>query len=275
MSIPFLTREPSVCEIERLRLLMSVFRDGSGQERERDNTSRPGWRDLERVFADFLAGHANENKEIFDVIVSSTDQRNKAYGISLKSKELSRASALEDLENNGRVYMELCNSPAKLWGPLKELQLTEEIFREKRQDVAKTVGDCIIATIKNWHRDTKRKYEVNNPGENLDLEKSKYITVSSNIKNSVRSYQVHSFSLSLPTDLVWKFSSEKCLRGYDSSSPEEIVFDWYGLSGGQLKYYPKASEAIYKSPIFHLEQPPIHTLSDRAKECWPDKWSSD
>ncbi|QCC86795.1 hypothetical protein DDIC_13075 [Desulfovibrio desulfuricans] len=276
MSIPFLTRKPNSRELERLRLSMSVFRDGSGQERESDNSSRPGWRDFERIFADILAGYANENKEIFDVVVSSTAHINNTYGISLKSKELSRASALEDLENAGRVYMELCNSPAKLWEPIvQKLQLTENVFREKRQSVAKSVGECIIATVTQWHTEAKQKYENNNPGKKLDIASSKYITVSSKIKDGVRSYQVHSFSLSLPTGLIWEFSSEKCLRGYDSSNPREVVFDWYGLSGGQLKYYPRASEAIYKSPIFYLEQPPVYTPSDRAKTYWPAKWGSD
>ena len=114
MSVPFLTRPASANELEQLRLVLSSFRDGGGQLQDKAGTL-PGWRDYERAIAAVFHGWAPENKGVFDVFVGSTVNDTTDYGYSVKSKELGRAGAIEDLSTDGRVYMELSNSPAKLW----------------------------------------------------------------------------------------------------------------------------------------------------------------
>lgn len=86
MSISFVTRGPSQDEVEQLRLAMSSFRDGSGQEKDQEGGTRPGWRDLERVIAEILGGVAPESKSVFDVFIPSTEQQDTDYGLSVKSK---------------------------------------------------------------------------------------------------------------------------------------------------------------------------------------------
>ena len=66
------------------------------------------------------------------------------------------------------------------------------------------------------------------------------------------------------------------LRGQDSLG---TLFEWYGESGGQLKYYPLAENVQWKSKIFHLEPLPIdwakkHGILAKAKDYFSDVWES-
>ena len=92
MSVPYVTRPPTHHEAERLRLVLSAFRDGSGMIQTTNDGTLPGWRDFERTFAAILGGLAPESKGIFDVTVQSTSRASVDYGISVKSKQLSRAT---------------------------------------------------------------------------------------------------------------------------------------------------------------------------------------
>ena len=56
MSIPFVTRNPTFQEIERLRLILSTYQDGSGMIKRTDKTI-PGCRDFERAVAVSSAGN--------------------------------------------------------------------------------------------------------------------------------------------------------------------------------------------------------------------------
>lgn len=58
-------------EFEVLRLVLSSYRDGSGQVVRPNVGSMPGFRDYERALAAVLRARAPENKGIFDVIVST------------------------------------------------------------------------------------------------------------------------------------------------------------------------------------------------------------
>src|SRR5205823_12611324 len=114
MPVAFIDRSPTGSETEQHRLALSSFRDGSGWEREEGGTTVAGWRQLERVVAEVFGGAAQENKGVFDVILPSDSSPNTDYGISVKSKELSRRTAIADLlDGTGRLYLELANSPAK------------------------------------------------------------------------------------------------------------------------------------------------------------------
>jgi hypothetical protein len=43
------------------------------------------------------------------------------------------------------------------------------------------------------------------------------------------------------------------LRGQDEYG---TLFEWYGESGGQLKYYPRVENALWKSEVFVLQPLP-------------------
>lgn len=251
---------------------MSTFNDGSGQERDATGSTRLGWRDIERVAAVMLAGEGGENKQIFDVLVPDLDNPSKLYGISVKSKELSRKSALGDLGGSGRVYMELCNSPAKLWEPLKAAGITEADFSAGLH--AEAIGTQILKTVSDWHSAYAAEFSATNPQKTIDLHQSIYLTISYNKASSVRNrqYQLHSFSLDFPQGVIWRYSSSRCLRGFDPMHPDEVLFDWYGLSGGQLKYYPRAAYSKYASPVFQLLEPRKLALEEKAARYFPESW---
>lgn len=270
--IAFIDRNPTENEVQVFRLAMSTFQDGSGQEREKDDSTRPGWRDFERIFAELLNGRGSENKEIFDVIVKSNSVTNEDYGLSIKSKQLSRITAISDLEDHGRVYMEVANSPAKFWAALSVEHITEQDFRNQRKP--QEIGNTIISVLHTWHEEAAKKHNSSNIGRSLNLRKSAYITVSYSEKRKdiPRQFQIHSFSMEYPKNIKWKYLSSRCLRGYDPENPEEVLIDWYALSGGQLKYYPKANKAKYKSIQFSLAIPPRLQILDKVKDYWPADW---
>lgn len=269
MSVAFLTRAPTLHETERLRLALSTFCDGSGMVCLDSGATLPGWRDAERLVAELLAGAALENKGVFDVIVSSTQHPDTDYGLSIKCKEQPQA-VLRPAD--GRAYLELANSPAKFWKQLGLLGITETDFRARSN--AQTMGDSILSTVQSWHAAAASQHKLATR-RTLDLASSAYLSLSctSDIGPN-REYQWHSFPLSFPSPITWTYNSDKCLRGFDRLNPTEPLFDWYGLSGGQLKYYPRVSSARYKSVRFRLESTPggARSLGDKAARYWPAKW---
>lgn len=272
LKIPLVNRQPTEDEAKLIMLAMSTYRDGTGQEREKDGSTRPGWRDFERIFAEVLKGKAPENKDIFDVVVPAGPDTPKCYGVSLKSKQLTRVSAIEDLEEDGRVHMELANSPAKFWEALFVKGMREADFTSMNH--ADEMGKTVLEVVEKWHDEAKLKYEHENPGADLIVSESVYITVSYGkpVPGVGRHYQVHSFPLKFPRNIRWEFISPRCLRGYDTRYENEVVFDWYGLSGGQLKYYPRASEAIYKTQPFVLLKPENISILEKAETYWPEEF---
>lgn len=263
--IPFIHRDPTDTESILLKLLISSFGDGSGQEKDSFGT-RAGWRDLERVIADLTNGEALEKKHVFDVLIKDTEDNTVIYGISVKSKCLGRNKKIETLDKEGRVYMELTNSPAKLWAPLKQKDISEENYGN--EDFANEIGNSILYTVHSWYQ--------NSGIDGIDLDNSVHLVFSYGkpVKsNEPRKYQVHVFELGFPDGIIWTFHSKSCLRGFDPKYPNEVLFDWYGLSGGQLKYYPRASEAKYKSFIFQTLNPAEISLRKRVEKYWPDEWN--
>ena len=271
MSIAFIDNEPDCRELQRIRLCLSSFCDGSGQEREQEGGTRPGWRDFERVFAETLGGYAQENKEVFDILINSHDEKETDYGISVKSKELP-INNFDNLDNGKRVYMELSNSPAKFWEALHPLGISEDDFRGGNHP--KVIGETVLKVVEDWHASASVNHRQTKL-RNLNLEKSIHLVVSYSkisARRPIRSYQIHSFPLTFPKDIIWKFSSPKCLRGYDPKHPQEAIIDWYALSGGQLKYYPKATTCLFKTTKFELMKPPVLLVSEKASRYWPEIW---
>lgn len=275
MSVAFVTRPPAENEIEQIRLAMSTFCDGSGMIMQSDGGTLPGWRDFERLLAAILGGFAPEGKDVFDIIVPSSDRKNVDYGISVKSKELSRRSAIADLEADGRVYMELANSPAKFFAALHAVGLNEDDFRNNRHEAK--FGTTVLEVVEGWHFESVKSHESRFPGRTLDLEKSIHLVVSYSKPRpgELREYQLHAFDLSFPKDLTWSHKSEKCLRAEEPRLAGETLIDWYALSGGQLKYYPRAQDARYESPRFTLEHiPRMQSVQEKAARYWPEEWIS-
>ena len=64
--LPFVDRAPTDSEVERIRLVLSTFQDGTGMN---DGGRRPGWRDFERAVAVVLNADAPESKFVFDVLL--------------------------------------------------------------------------------------------------------------------------------------------------------------------------------------------------------------
>lgn len=231
----------------------------------------PGWRDIERAFAAIFDGNAPEGKQVFDVLVQSTTTPGAVYGFSVKSKSMTQ-TVMSRLGTSSRVYMELSNSSAKFWDVLRSHGITEANFTAKQD--AQRIGEKIISVVEGWHCEDAIRYSGENPGLHIDLKKSVYLTVSYNKATATRQsvYQFHSFGLRFPIGIIWQYSSDCCLRGMDPAHPTEALFDWYGLSGGQLKYYPRATNARYTSSQFTLETPQLLPVTVRAARYWPQKW---
>ena len=240
-----------------------------------DGATLPGWRDFERIVAELLNGQAPESKAIFDVVAPCPDNPDTLIGVSVKSKKLSRKTALEDLAEDGRVYLELANSPAKFWDALAQAGIGQEDW--DMDDKAKIIGDTIVQTIERWHSEGAVQTGLENSGKAVDLARSAHIVVSYSEKDGAARYQLHSFDLTFPKGIDWQFLRGKertrCIRGFDPAANHDPLIDWYPFSGGQLKFYPRAASARYSSVPFELLPPP-DTISviDKAQQYWPDLW---
>ena len=268
MTLPFIDRAPTSKEIEKLRLLLSTYQDGTGMLQIEDGSTRPGWRDFERATALALNGNAQESKAIFDVLLP--DERNPQvnYGLSCKMRcELNR------INRDGRVTIEVANSAGRFWANLANYDLNQGNYK----DSPNQVGAAIIETVNGGHDAVST-----NQGGNIDVHKSCYLVLS---WNKLGNYQIHQFSLELPDpeDITWSFPRQargknagaegRRLAGNDGSGS---LFEWYGESGGQLKYYPLAKNAIWASGIFQLE--PLgdieYGIINKARAYFPKQWAA-
>lgn len=258
---------PTEQEIEKLRLILSTYQDGTGMLATSNGLTLPGWRDFERAVAATFEGEAQESKFIFDVLVPLPDNREVRYGISCKMRgELNKA-----LVEDGRVTMELSNSAKQFWKHLQTYGIDEANYRDKPSEV----GIRIIELVESWHR----LASATTLGV-IDLSRSSYLVLSWNTK---KYYQLHQFALNLPNPnaLRWYFPLKK-----DSNEPANrlcgvdntgVIFEWYGQSGGQLKYYPLVRNAIWSSKVFQLE--PLPSLENmkygiiaKTQSYFPIQW---
>jgi hypothetical protein len=257
-------------ELERIRLALSVFQDGTGWETIRKPDKQggnkvyyAGFRQFERIVADVFGGIAPENKGVFDVFVpiKNTDMY---YGVSCKMRsELNKA-----LKIDGRVYIEMSNAAG---------EFMERVIADVGNNFLKKpakVGKTILTLITEWHKNASK-----NSGYKINLDESSFLVLLYNKKLEFSLYQ---YELSLPRSdaFIWSFpppkqSSKRDSRrlvGYLNGS---LAFEWYLYSGGQFKYYPLAQNAKWHSGIFGLEPLPKNIKSGilaRAKEYFPEKW---
>ena len=226
----------------------------------------PGWRDFERAVAVAFGGVPSENKDVMDVRLPDTARPGVSFGLSCKMRrELSR------VRRDGRVTIELSNANRTFWRRLGRDGITAENYR----DYAPQVGNALIRLVEEWHS----AVSIASDGD-VDLAGSCYLTL---MWNDSGEYQLHQFPIALPNpdEIGWYCPVIKgkdgsrlgnAIRGDDDTG---TVFEWYGQSGGQLKYYPKAGDALWQSEVFRLEPLPPNTphgLISRAQSYYPNLW---
>jgi hypothetical protein len=248
----FRDRELNSVEIERLRLMLSAFRDGSGQVIvSAAGDSMPGFRDFERSLASAIGGHTPEDKGIFDIYVPTDDL---PFGISCKMSKM-QSSALPS------SFMELSNSAAKFRRRLDDLGIDEHTEPE-------LAGPAIVELVGSWHREVE---------DATDLEGSRYAVLAHDAR--WRFFQILAFPLDLEladpkTEVEWALEG-KSLNGYvDVDGVTHRLWQCYLNSGGQLKYYPPLKWAEWVTDRFELELPPRSSPAGRAQEYFPELWPS-
>jgi hypothetical protein len=262
MSQAFVDRHPNPDEIEKLRLLLSTYQDGSGML-SMNTVTLPGWRDFERSVALAFNGTAQESKFIFDVLLQHPANHTVYYGLSCKMRK-----ELRKLNLKHRASMELSNSSGKFWQHLARYDINQANYLDRPTEV----GMALIELVNSWH------YESHIEGRLIDLKHSFYLVLSWD--QSSGWYQLHQFPLQLPNpqSLVWSNpqAKDKPSRRIIGKDENGVVLEWYGESGGQLKYYPLVDQAIWVSEPFKLEPLPEliqNIVLDKAARYFPNLWA--
>lgn len=271
MSRAFLTREPTASELTLLKKFLASYRDGSGNLREPDGSTRAEFRQIERCFAELLHGKSTENKSFYDFVVQSNEGGGIAVrGASIKSKEHENLNSYLAQKMTMRSYLELSNSAAKDWAECRERGLSEEIFRNGTR--ADEFGQAVLDRQKVERQTSQSSYLNSIPGGNKSFVESDCVYISllySPMVNGERSYLVSSFHAVLPAPESWSFKGKR-LVGTDADGG--VLYEWYGLSGGQLKYYPKIANRLHGTGLFTLAdyKPAIQTLRAKVTELFGD-----
>ncbi len=241
----FRDRDPTPHELERLRLVLSTFQDGSGNVRMADGTKRADWRQVERAIAEVFDGETAENKGVFDALFAVDGSL--PFGLSIKTSRR---------RGDDRVLMELANSPRKF------MLAAEREGVDWNEGVEKT-GAVAVREISSWHHQLDRE---------VDVARSRYAVLTHDTKKV--EFELFSFELALPDPktLRWEIRGEAVVGRPAEGRPP--LFEFYPRAGGQVKYYPAGDAALYRSGVFRLETPPAMTLLERAAEYWPDAWEA-
>lgn len=253
-ALPFRDRGLTRDEFEALRLVLSTYRDGSGQNKTAAG-SMPGFRDFERGLASVIGGSAAENKGVFDVIRDVPGEL--GYGVSCKMAQFPPPA-------RQAAFVELSNAAAKFRAHL----LGRQINWVTEPGLA---GPAIIELITSWHQ-----ADANSLG--LDLQKSKYAVLS-------RSKDWSQFQLSAyPLDLYgfnpiggieWESTKSRIDGFVQIADRRHLLWQWYPNSGGQLKWWPPLAWADWVTPRFSLEKPPLVNPAETAAKYFPGLWPRD
>ncbi|WP_133055402.1 hypothetical protein [Mycolicibacterium elephantis] len=249
--LPLRDRPLNEVELEVLRLILSSYRDGSGQNVVKTTgESMPGFRDFERAMATVVKGTTTENKGIFDVIVPAEPL---PYGLSCKMAKMQAARTKSS-------FMEMANPAAKF-----NTHLASQYINWVTEPTL--AGPAIIELVTSWH---------SAEASGIDLSGSRYVILS---HKNFTLFQLSSFPLDLkiadPKEIEWVAGS-RALRGYiDDDGRRHKLWECYLQSGGQLKYYPLLEWAVWVSEPFTLELPPPMALARRAREYFPDLWPTE
>ena len=260
MSVVFVERVPTAAEVEQLRLLLSTYQDGTGMLTVKGRTL-PGWRDFERVVATVFGGVAVESKAIFDVLLADPVRAGVFYGISCKMR-----GTLDRLARDGRLTIELSNSAKKFWQQLAQRGFDQTTY----QTEPLAVGCALIELVESWQEAVS-----GTRGGHVDLTGSSYLILSWSERTGW--YQLHRLPIQLPDPrkLRWHFPTNNRLVGTDDKG---LLFEWYGGSGGQLKYYPPSAWSTWQSAPFRLEPltltPDQMGLIVKAAAYFPALWAA-
>lgn len=233
----------------------------------KNSLTLPGWRDFEPAVALAFGGESAESKAVFDILLRSKANPDIHYGLSCKMrKELNR------IRRDGRVTIELSNSSGQFWDRLAAQEITSANYKQH----ALEVGTTLINLVQRWHL----AVSIHQHGS-VDLARSSYLVLS---WNNAGVYQLHQFPIVLPDPqtLRWHFPVKQ-VQGVDQQSrrlsgddTHGALFEWYGESGGQLKYYPFASSATWESTPFSLEPLPNmeHGILAKVDAYFPKLWKA-
>jgi hypothetical protein len=133
----------------------------------------------------------------------------------------------------------------------------------------------LLRVVEEWHLapSTQR-------GGSVDLDRSSYLVLQWDRKGA---YQLFHYNLALPRpqDLRWSFPTSRGTaeagRRIVGDAKTGLLFEWYGESGGQLKFYPFATDAAWSTAPFHLEPLPDsmeYGLSAKAMTYFPKQWKA-
>jgi hypothetical protein len=178
---------------------------------------------------------------------------------------------LDRVAKDGRVTLEVSNSSGKFWEHLRTKGVNQTNYKSRPREV----GVALIELVGEWHAQVSISR-----GGNVDLTGSSYLALSWNRDGW---YQLHQFPIKLPDPrhLKWSFPKwehrgvERVARHLRGEDEEGTLFEWYGESGGQLKYYPLAKKAIWSSARFQLE--PLgnaeHGILAKVAAYFPQLWA--
>lgn len=256
MMQPFIDRNPITRELEKFRLIFSTYQDGSGMLVCEDGGTLPGWRDFERTVAAAFDGVALESKAIYDVLLPAGNS-GLFYGISCKMRE-----TLSQVNRDGRVTIEVSNASGEFWDLLLELG----IHQQNLQDYSERAGRAILERVERWHT----RVDHRNGGKVI-TESSFYLALQYSLRTGL--YQLFQFPILFPdpSEISWYVDGRRLVGLMD----ESVIIEWYGKSGGQLKYYPNQERALWRSPRFELEPLPKDIeagLVRKAAAYYPQLW---
>ncbi len=252
--------------VEKIRLLMSTYQDGTGQLLITGGNTLPNWRDFERSVATAFKGQAFENKGFLDVKIDGQeiDELGK-IGISCKMRE-----ALAVFDSKETITLELSNANEKFWTELRKNKIENIRFIRL---VPEKAGKLIVDLYESWKHEAATKVGV-------DIEKSFYLTCLYNLKKG--NYQLFALPFLLPDPATLEWTVREYKDGNENQGTliakknKKLIIEWYCISGGQLKYYPTKEDLIWQSECFGLE--PLanmesgYGLIQKAKTYFPSKW---
>lgn len=173
-----------------MRLLLSTFRDGSGQRVKAG--FMPDFLSFERVTAYVLGGTTNEDKGVFDVAVPSGDDR-KQWGVSCKM-------ASTQPTKKCCWFMELSNSAKYLTDALE----AEAVHWQTNPEAA---GPILVTTVGSWHEKVREIY---------DIDASKYLLLTHDSrwrKFEMAAFDGHILTRIAATDIKWVVEGKQAAAG--------------------------------------------------------------
>jgi len=163
--------------------------------------------------------------------------------------------------SNGQGASLVSNSSGKFWDALQREGL------DAFESAPARAGDILLRLVEQWHN----AVDISHCGT-VDTRKSFYLVLQWDEKTLT--YRLFQYVLTLPDPVALSWSAQgRRLVGEDASG---IIVEWYGYSGGQLKYYPPVEQAIWASETFTLEPLPRsdeeYGVLRRVREYYPELW---